>query len=445
MLSLLKLLGSTSFAQILLIAISPILTRLYSPNIFGEFLIVTSWAYIINSLTLGRMDVVVLTSKTDKEAKNPFSLGIFFISIITLVSIIIISIINFIYKTPNFYLLIPLTVFSLSSYQLLISLFLFKQNFNLVSSNKIKQSFTLCFSQLLGGWIQPSIYTLGIAQSFSLLLTSILTIPAWKSYVNKINPLKLISKYRNYIIYDNLSNFFQVISNNLPPILITYILGGHIGGLYYMAYRILVVPISIFSVSISQFIGASFREGQNNIDTWTKKNNQALQLLILVFCIPFLLVSTYTENLFPLIFGTDWIATGTLIQSFSTWIFLRLIYDSFIIILSLKQKSKIKICIDLFLFTYTLASIFILWKININGLNFLIYLSYLNTILFFIVLFILNYYAGFQYMQNTLLVLVCTLGIALYPLYDTLALTLTLLFGFSITIAILYKIKQRAL
>ena len=82
MLSLLKLLGSTSFAQILLIAISPILTRLYSPNIFGEFLIVTSWAYIINSLTLGRMDVVVLTSKTDKEAKNPFSLGIFFISII---------------------------------------------------------------------------------------------------------------------------------------------------------------------------------------------------------------------------------------------------------------------------------------------------------------------------------------------------------------------------
>ena len=90
MLSLLTLLGSTIFAQILLIAISPILTRLYSPNIFGEFLIVTSWAYIINSLTLGRMDVVVLTSKTDKEAKNPFSLGIFFISIITLVSIIII-------------------------------------------------------------------------------------------------------------------------------------------------------------------------------------------------------------------------------------------------------------------------------------------------------------------------------------------------------------------
>lgn len=441
--SLLKLLGSTSFAQILLIAISPILTRLYSPNIFGEFLIITSWAYIINSVSLGRMDVAILTSKSNREMKFPFSLGLLFIFITVTISTIVITIIYNFYDIGMYYFIIPITVFSLASYQLLISLLLARQNLNIVARNKITQSLSLGFNQIIGGAIYPSSYTLGIAQSISLLFTSFFTRSIWASYITRIKSKRLLRKYTNYIVYDNISNLFQVISNNLPPILITYILGGYIGGLYYLAYRILIIPVSIFSVSISQFISSTFRSEQTNLSRWQSKNNSLLQIMLLIFCVPFILISTYTSSIFPQIFGSNWIETGKLVQSFAAWIFLKLIYDSFIIILSLQEKSKIKMCIDIFLFSSTLMSILTLWKLQLTGIDFLIYYSSINTILIFIIFCILNYFASFQFIKNSFFALLCILSITYYTFIESISITVILIIGLLVSSMFIYKMKKK--
>lgn len=445
MLSLLKLLGSTSFAQILLIAISPILTRIYTPDIFGEFLIITSWSYIINAFALGRMDIAILTSKSDQEIIPPFNLGILFILLVTLTSTMTIGVAYTIFNINAFYFLIPVAVLSSASYQLLIALLLAKQNLNLVAKNKVKQSMTLASGQLLGGMISPTTYSLSLAQAISFLLTSIFTIAIWKSYLRKINPFPLLHKYKNYIVYDNISNFFQVVSNNLPPILITYILGGYIGGLYYMAYRVLITPVSIFSVSISQYIGSGFRQGQHNLVLWNQKNSYLLQMMLLIFCIPFILISTYIEPIFPIVFGTDWNDTSVLIQSFTSWIFLRLIYDSFVITLSLKQKSKIKMCMDVFIFIVTLVNILTLWQMDFNGVEFLKYFSYIHTIAFLVIFCALNYFSNFQFVKNSLLAIVCTLGIIFYPLISSTAISMLLIMFFLFLVTIFYKTRKRAL
>ena len=117
MLSLLKLLGSTSFAQILLIAISPILTRIYTPDVFGEFLIISSWSYIINAFALGRMDIAILTSKSNQEIIPPFNLGLLFLLCVTLLSIVTITTTYTFFNINSFYFLIPIAVFSSSIYQ----------------------------------------------------------------------------------------------------------------------------------------------------------------------------------------------------------------------------------------------------------------------------------------------------------------------------------------
>ena len=303
---------------------------------------------------------------------------------------------------------------------------------------------TLAIGQLSIGTISPTTYSLSLAQAISFFITSLFTISIWKPYLHKINPFPLFQKYKNYIIYDNISNFFQVISNNLPPILITYILGGYIGGLYYMAYRVLITPVSIFSVSISQYIGSSFHNGQQDLNIWNNKNNYLLQMMLFVFSVPFILISNYIEPIFPIVFGPDWNDTSALIQCFTCWIFLRLIYDRFTITLSLKQKSKIKMYMDIFIFVFTLTNILTLWKMGFNGIDFLKYFSYVHTIGFLIIFCALNYFSNFEFTKNSLLAIICTLSIIFYPSVSSTYISILLIIIFLGFIAIFYKTRKRA-
>lgn len=440
--SLFKLLGSTAFAQLLLIIISPVLTRLYSPSVFGEFLSIISIVYIINSIAQARMDIALLVAKNFDEIANIFSLAV--LIIITVVSIVLVSLIilDMFYEVDCYYYMIPLMVLSLSTYQLIISLFLRREEINFIARNKVMQSISLGSGQILLGLVSANTFSLALAQSFSFLITTIFNYKKYTMFLRVVNPLILIRRYKNFIVYDTGSNFFQVSSNNLVPILITHLLGSYIGGLYYMAYRVLIMPVSIFSVSISQAISSKFLNGDSK-KNWLDNNNKGMQLLIFIFFMPFALLAANIEYVVPIIFGPSWEETGSLIRYFSVWIFLRLIYDSFSIHFSLNIKSKEKLYLDIFLFLYMLTSFYVLILKDFNGIRFLILMGILNAFVYLLALYFLSLKNGFKFNSNLILSTICSLFIFFYPYISNFYISI-FLFVFHIGICgYLYKKKAR--
>ena len=76
--NVLTLISGTTIAQGITIAISPILSRIYSPSDFGIFAAFSSVIAMISLIIGGRYEVAILLPKKDEDAANLFALSVFF-------------------------------------------------------------------------------------------------------------------------------------------------------------------------------------------------------------------------------------------------------------------------------------------------------------------------------------------------------------------------------
>jgi O-antigen/teichoic acid export membrane protein len=82
--NVLTLMTGTTIAQAIPIAISPILTRIYTPEDFGMFALFIAIATIFGSIANGRYELAIMLPQKDEDAINIVVLRIiiFFLSVI---------------------------------------------------------------------------------------------------------------------------------------------------------------------------------------------------------------------------------------------------------------------------------------------------------------------------------------------------------------------------
>ncbi len=68
--NVLTLMTGTTIAQAIPIAISPILTRIYTPEDFGVFALYMSVASLLSTLATGRYELAIMLPKKDEDAVN---------------------------------------------------------------------------------------------------------------------------------------------------------------------------------------------------------------------------------------------------------------------------------------------------------------------------------------------------------------------------------------
>jgi O-antigen/teichoic acid export membrane protein len=73
--NVLTLMTGTTIAQAIPIAISPILTRIYTPEDFGVFALYMSLASIISVVATGRYELAIMLPKKDDDAINIVALS----------------------------------------------------------------------------------------------------------------------------------------------------------------------------------------------------------------------------------------------------------------------------------------------------------------------------------------------------------------------------------
>ena len=73
--NVLTLMTGTTIAQAIPIAISPILTRIYTPEDFGILALFVAISTIFGSIANGRYELAIMLPKKDEDAINIFALG----------------------------------------------------------------------------------------------------------------------------------------------------------------------------------------------------------------------------------------------------------------------------------------------------------------------------------------------------------------------------------
>jgi len=332
----LTLFTGTTVAQIIPVLISPFLTRLYTPGDFGVLALYMSFASILAVFATGRYEMAIMLPKKDSDAVNVFSLSLM---ISMLVSIIILLLVVFFNDTitlwsgnkrisPLLYFL-PLSVLSLGVYKSLNYWFNRNNKFKNIAVSKVTATSSNSAISLTSGILDKSGYGLvfgwilgQLSSMLFLLRKMLLGYRGNFKHVKKIKIIALSRRYKKFPLFDIWSELLNVLSVQLPIVILIKFFGEDITGHYSFAYKILLLPFSLLAFSMGQ----AFFKKANDLKTEGKKITDftfgVFKKLVLISFFPLAIIGMFGDFIFPFVFGSKWLIAGEYSRIFSLWIFM---------------------------------------------------------------------------------------------------------------------------
>jgi lipopolysaccharide exporter len=320
------LISGSVIAQLLSILLRPILTRLFSPESFGIFSVYLSLVGIIVVLSSLRYDDAIVLPKTDKESTNLLGLSLiinFAINIIIFSLVLLFGkkIIAFLGLPENFPVpilyIIPLGVFLFSTYQSLNSWLIRKKKYVSVSINKLVRRSSEGAAQIsfaLNKSFNGLIYSDIIGQ-----VANVATV-AFQSGKYGLN-LKLLSltkikyvihKYSEFPKYNLLPAIMSSCSFLLPPIFINKFYSPETAGFFDLSKLLLSIPLAFIASSISNVLLQRISERFNRKESFLVELKPVLYIVLFISVIEILTIILFGEDLFRIIFGSQWVDSGKL-------------------------------------------------------------------------------------------------------------------------------------
>lgn len=404
--NVLTLMTGTTVAQAIPIAISPILTRIYTPADFGLFALFIAISSIFGSIANGRYELAIMLPRKDEDAINIFALGFIITSTISSVLLIIIILFNdyFVRLLDNedieiWLYFIPFSVFFIGIYNILNYFNNRKKNYKDISRALILKSIILSIIQLSIGFLKNGASGLISGEILSRMFSNmklLKNIINDKLLLSKISVLKIIAlakKYKDFPKFSMWAILANTLSSHLISILISIYYNIITLGFYSLSERLLGAPIALIGKSISQVF---FQEAvQENKHTGTIKKTfiSSLKKLLIVGFPIFLVLFFIVEDLFAFIFGEKWRIAGEYSQYLIILFFARFLVSPLTMVPIILGKNKIDYYFQV-LMLILLLSIFALSQyLKLSFENFLIvfsisygsyyllYLAYLNKLI----------------------------------------------------------------
>jgi O-antigen/teichoic acid export membrane protein len=383
----------TSIAQAIPIAISPILTRIYTPEDFGVFALYMSIASILSVVATGRYELAIMLPKKDEDAINIVVLSIIITFFVSFVALLLVYTFNAqitnLLGSPgvsNWLYFIPATVLLTGIYQSFNYWSNRKKQYKRLATSRVVQSGTTAITNIgmgVGGFGSSGLILGGVLGQG--VATTILARMIWKEdscRLNKVNKLKifaLIKRYKKLPIF-NLPNAlvdgFRLSGIN---ILIGTVYTTSILGQFSLAWKMIQMPMGLIGSSLSQvFFQKVATTNREELDILVKKF--ILRASIVAFPI-FLTIYIYAVDIFIIVFGKNWEVAGEVASILTPWLFLNFLTSPLANLFIVLNKQEIVLGVS---FLYMILPLMIIWIFNEWG--FLYVLSLITYVMCFVLI-----------------------------------------------------------
>jgi len=391
----------TTIAQAIPIAISPILTRIYTPEDFGLFALFIAITSIFGSIANGRYELAIVLPKKDEDAINIFALGFIITSFISLFLLIIILLFqdNFVTLLKNedigiWLYFVPIAVFFTGLFNILNYFNNRQKNYKDLAKATVLKSMVLAIIQLSVGFIKQGATGLISGQIISQffantkLLKNILKDKILISKITKVKMIALAKQYKDFPKYSMVSTLFNSGSNIGMPIIISIFFTTSTVGFYFFANKMVKLPLGLVFASFSQVYHQKAAELYNNNVNELYKFTLRTQYKIGILLIPTLIIiSLVSPYIFSIVFGEKWFIAGEYVKYFAVFVFFNSLYSPISTLGDILNKQKLlmyfnfslvftqiitmAMCVDLFNlnFEYTILSVSIVGSIHFLLLN----------------------------------------------------------------------------
>jgi O-antigen/teichoic acid export membrane protein len=338
--NVLTLMTGTTIAQAIPIAISPILTRIYTPEDFGIVALFVAISTILSSLTNASYELAIVLPKKEEDAINLFALGFIITSLLSLFLLILIVSFNDSLtsllgnKEIGFWLyFIPITVFFAGLFNILKYFNTRQENYKDIANVTIAKSIILAVIQLLGGFLKQGATSLITAQIVSNMFANLKLLKNIfhdKTLISKISRIKIMAvakKYKNFPKFSMPSTILNVFSYQIPTILLGIFFNTTIVGFYYFANKLIKMPMGIIGGATGQVFYKEISNVKNNQEAIKYLTLKTLKKLFLIGIVPFSIILFWGDYIFLFVFGEKWIIAGEYAQLLSVWMMLNFIFS----------------------------------------------------------------------------------------------------------------------
>lgn len=396
--SVTTLVSGTVLSQLIVFALSPIISRLYTPEESASFSIYARIILFVSTIATARFESALALPKRNEHAFSLYRLIVqlviisFFISI--LVSIIYVC---FGLKKSDesfIYLMIPFGFAPLCMMNIGNGWAMRLGQFKEISRVRMLNSLSMNVSNVFFGW-------LGLGYK-GLILGYIIgvTLPgAW--FTRKYHLLKL--KYKDFTIRKRKSvigkKYIEFPKVNLPhalmditrELLIVYFIllffNKNVLGSYDFSFKMLKLPLTVIGGAIGQVYFQKIASKKNNGESLFEITIQTMRNLFFISIIPFSVLYIWGEELFSFVFGQEWALAGKYSEMMAPWLMMNLIVSP------VSQLPVVLGKIKAFFWVGLIGSILLISFLSApyfnNGLTFetlIIYINWTQFIFLFIVM-----------------------------------------------------------
>lgn len=359
--SVMTIVSGTAFAQGLNIILSPVVTRLFSPEEYG---ILVTYTAIIGMLSLGafKYELALPIERDDKKAINILTLSILLLSVfVIIITFCIVFFDDYFLKIfnsevlSNYILLIPIGVLFGGLYTILNKWAYRNRDYKTISKTIMNQSLFSNLIKIIAGLV--NLGSLGLIVGQIIGISSgirVLSKPIYKNIknflgmINKKEIMWSLKRYRDFPIYNMPSSFLLSLGSSLPTLYYTATFGSTVAGHYGLAYTIAKFPMNLLGNSIADvFFAEAANIGKQNPMKLNVMLNKLLKKLFFIGLIPLFILLTMGPELFSLVFGREWYISGQYSQIISIMIFFMFLFEPSGKIFIIFEKQRLRLLLDI--------------------------------------------------------------------------------------------------
>jgi len=323
------LLGSATFAQILNAAISPLLTRLYSPSDFGALAVYGSIVSLLIAIAALRYELAVPLARDAHEAASVGAAAAIVVILSALcVAVLVLSVGEAVLATLSasvmvpFAWLLPIGVLGGGLYRLLSHWALREREYRILASTRMTQSLVQAGVQIGIGLVSAGPLGLlagdAIGRSGGTLR---LARKIWAQHRESIRSITWKSIWAAAVSYRRfpLVSSFSVLCNNaalqLGPLAIAWLYGPVVAGWFALAQRVVGIPMRLVGEAVAQVYlseAAAFVR-KDVVAVWSIFKKTAWRLFAFSL-LPAVVIAVAGPTVFGTLFGNSWGKAGLYAQ-----------------------------------------------------------------------------------------------------------------------------------
>ena len=314
--------GGTAAAQIVIVAASPVLSRLYRPDDFGAFAVWSSLLFTLLQVSGLRYDAAIVLPEEEQQAVDLLGLAALaatgFCAALALAAPWAGPPLVAWTGTPQLapYLLwLPASLWAAALFQALQQWSIRRRAFRALARAGIGQNVLRVALQIAAGLLRAGTAGLllgdvlgrflGTGSLAATLRGRGLRRPAWAGM------RAAALRYRRFPLVASGSGLLNQAVMQLPPLLLAGLYGPQVAGWYALGQRVIQLPMVMVGHSITHvYVERAARHVREGVPGVTRLLVRTALLLLAVGIVPFGLLAVFGPWLFARVFGPAWEETG---------------------------------------------------------------------------------------------------------------------------------------